>query len=42
MFDGTAEDREQIIVGERLLDVVEGSLVDRLDRGLQRSLGRTV
>src|SRR5438477_26526 len=31
-------DRDQVVVGERLLDVVEGALVHRLDGALQRRL----
>ena len=36
---GAPEDRDQLVVGERLLDVVEGAGVDRADRALQRGLG---
>src|SRR5436309_2429246 len=33
-----AADRHEVVVGKRLLDVVERALVDRLDRALQRRL----
>ena len=39
-FAGAPQDREQLVVGERLLDVVEGPRVDRPDRGLERGLRR--
>ena len=38
MLGGTAEDRDELVVAERLLDVVEGASVHRLHRGLQRRL----
>ena len=38
MLGGALEDREQLVVAERLLDVVEGALVHRLHRRLQRRL----
>ena len=34
------EDRQQLVVAERLLDVIEGALVHRLHRRLQRGLRR--
>ena len=37
---GPAQNSDQFVVGERLLDVVERALVDCLNRGLQRGLGR--
>ena len=36
---GAAEDGDQLVVGERLLDVVEGARVDGADGALQRGLG---
>ena len=38
MLAGALEDREQLVVAERLLDVIEGALVHRLHRRLQRRL----
>ena len=38
MLGGAAEDRDQLVVAERLLDVVERALVHRLHRRLQRGL----
>ena len=40
MLGGALEDREQLVVAERLLDVVEGAFVHRLHRRLQRRLRR--
>jgi hypothetical protein len=39
MLGGTAADRHQVVVRERLLDVVERALVDGLDGALERRLG---
>jgi hypothetical protein len=39
MFRRTLENGEQLVVAERLLDVVEGAFVHRLHRRLERSLG---
>ena len=38
MFGGTPDDRHQLVVAERLLDVVERARVHRLHRRLQRRL----
>ena len=40
MLGGAAENRHQLVVAERLLDVVERALVHRLHRRLQRRLRR--
>ncbi len=38
MLGGAPQDRDQLVVAERLLDVVERALVHRLHRRLQRGL----
>ena len=40
MLGGAAQDRDQLVVAERLLDVIEGAFVHRLHRRLQRGLRR--
>src|SRR5581483_3948064 len=40
VFGGALENRDQLVVPERLLDVVERALVHRLHRGLEGRLGR--
>src|SRR5204862_465267 len=40
LFRRPPADRDQVVVRKRLLDVVEGTLVHRLDRALQRGLRR--
>jgi GNAT superfamily N-acetyltransferase len=39
VLGGTAADRHHVVVGERLLDIVERALVDGLNGCLQRGLG---
>ena len=40
VLGGAAQDRDQLVVAERLLDVIEGAFVHRLHRRLQRRLRR--
>jgi hypothetical protein len=40
VLGGAPHDGDQLVVAERLLDVVEGTLVHRLHGGLQRRLRR--
>ena len=40
MVGRAPHDRDELVVAERLLYVVERALIHRLNRGLQRCLGR--